>query len=56
MQSVMEEHLAAAGGPPPGQALGKAAEEGGVRSQYSIPGILHFIQHEWARSVLGSLS
>jgi len=45
----MEEHLAAAGGPPPGQALGKAAEEGGVRSQYSIPGILHFIQHEWAR-------
>lgn len=24
-------------------------EDGGQRIQYSIPGILHFIQHEWAR-------
>jgi len=46
----MEEHIQASGGPPPGQGMGnKAQEEGGVRSQYSIPGILHFIQHEWAR-------
>jgi len=24
-------------------------EENGMRNQYSIPGILHFIQHEWSR-------
>jgi striatin 1/3/4 len=24
-------------------------EESSGRNQYSIPGILHFIQHEWAR-------
>lgn len=27
----------------------KGVEENNVRNQYSIPGILHFIQHEWAR-------
>ncbi|XP_067009673.2 striatin-3 [Anabrus simplex] len=27
----------------------KQNDEGGQRTQYSIPGILHFIQHEWAR-------
>ncbi|KAK7788987.1 hypothetical protein R5R35_008681 [Gryllus longicercus] len=27
----------------------KQNEEGSQRTQYSIPGILHFIQHEWAR-------
>lgn len=27
----------------------KPNEEGGQKVQYSIPGILHFIQHEWAR-------
>ena len=29
----------------------KGVEENNVRNQYSIPGILHFIQHEWARWV-----
>ena len=24
-------------------------EENNIRNQYSIPGILHFIQHEWSR-------
>ncbi|XP_025831546.1 striatin-3 isoform X1 [Agrilus planipennis] len=28
---------------------GKQCEDGNVKVQYSIPGILHFIQHEWAR-------
>jgi hypothetical protein len=27
----------------------KQSDEGNQRTQYSIPGILHFIQHEWAR-------
>ncbi|CAG2055204.1 unnamed protein product [Timema podura] len=27
----------------------KQNDEGSQRIQYSIPGILHFIQHEWAR-------
>lgn len=27
----------------------KQSDEGSQRIQYSIPGILHFIQHEWAR-------
>lgn len=27
----------------------KQNEENTQRTQYSIPGILHFIQHEWAR-------
>lgn len=27
----------------------KQADESNQRIQYSIPGILHFIQHEWAR-------
>jgi len=31
------------------QQMSKAVEENNVRNQYSIPGILHFIQHEWAR-------
>ena len=31
------------------QGMNKAVEENNVRNQYSIPGILHFIQHEWAR-------
>jgi len=31
------------------QQMNKAVEENNVRNQYSIPGILHFIQHEWAR-------
>lgn len=30
--------------PQPGDGGGEAA-----RAQYSIPGILHFLQHEWAR-------
>ena len=29
----------------------KGVEENNVRNQYSIPGVLHFIQHEWARWV-----
>jgi len=31
------------------QQINKAVEENNVRNQYSIPGILHFIQHEWSR-------
>ena len=31
------------GGGPPGQ------QDGPAGLQYSIPGILHFLQHEWAR-------
>lgn len=27
----------------------KQNEENSAKTQYSIPGILHFIQHEWAR-------
>lgn len=27
----------------------KENDETSVKAQYSIPGILHFIQHEWAR-------
>ena len=27
----------------------QATDESNVRNQYSIPGILHFIQHEWSR-------
>lgn len=27
----------------------KQGEETNAKAQYSIPGILHFIQHEWAR-------
>ena len=27
----------------------KQSDEGNQRIQYSIPGVLHFIQHEWAR-------
>ncbi|PNF17621.1 Striatin-4 [Cryptotermes secundus] len=27
----------------------KQSDEGNQKTQYSIPGILHFIQHEWAR-------
>lgn len=27
----------------------KPSEQGNSQVQYSIPGILHFIQHEWAR-------
>ncbi|KAK3929953.1 Striatin-3 [Frankliniella fusca] len=30
-------------------AENKQSDEGNQRIQYSIPGILHFIQHEWAR-------
>ncbi|XP_050019496.1 striatin-like [Alexandromys fortis] len=26
-----------------------AAAAGAARAQYSLPGILHFLQHEWAR-------
>ncbi|XP_066553385.1 striatin isoform X2 [Amia ocellicauda] len=36
----------------PGGGKGPQAEGGGgeaARAQYSIPGILHFLQHEWAR-------
>ncbi|KAJ8246145.1 hypothetical protein GJAV_G00264120 [Gymnothorax javanicus] len=37
----------------PGGGKGPQAGEGGggeaARAQYSIPGILHFLQHEWAR-------
>ena len=32
----------------PGQQ-GGMKEENNIRNQYSIPGILHFIQHEWSR-------
>eukprot|EP00090_Calanus_glacialis_P035424 TRINITY_DN60486_c0_g1_i1.p1 TRINITY_DN60486_c0_g1~~TRINITY_DN60486_c0_g1_i1.p1 ORF type:complete len:698 (-),score=214.06 TRINITY_DN60486_c0_g1_i1:285-2378(-) len=51
----MEEHMQPQVGGPQGQQGGqqqqmnKAVEENNVRNQYSIPGILHFIQHEWAR-------
>jgi len=40
------------GGGPQGQQnmqANKAVEENNLRNQYSIPGILHFIQHEWSR-------
>ncbi|CAB1417388.1 unnamed protein product [Pleuronectes platessa] len=30
--------------PKPGDGVGEAA-----RAHYSVPGILHFLQHEWAR-------
>ena len=55
---LMEEHMQPGGGgagqpagpaATPGQLSGKPGEENSVRSQYSIPGILHFIQHEWSR-------
>lgn len=41
-------------GLPPGVGSVKAPQTGDgggevVRAQYSIPGILHFLQHEWAR-------
>ncbi|CAG9822648.1 unnamed protein product [Phaedon cochleariae] len=37
-------------GPPSGSnANNKQSEEVNPKSHYSIPGILHFIQHEWAR-------
>ena len=29
----------------------QSTDESNVRNQYSIPGILHFIQHEWSRWV-----
>ena len=29
----------------------QSGDESNVRNQYSIPGILHFIQHEWSRWV-----
>merc|ERR1719446_1687460 len=38
--------------PGAGGQVGLAGGQGGadnIRNQYSIPGILHFIQHEWAR-------
>lgn len=34
---------------PAGVANRQNLEEPSQRLQYSIPGILHFIQHEWAR-------
>lgn len=38
------------GGSQPGSVINnKQNEEAAQRTQYSIPGILHFIQHEWAR-------
>ena len=36
-------------GGPGGPQMNKGVEDNNVRNQYSIPGILHFIQHEWAR-------
>lgn len=38
-------------GPQQGGSIGnnKQNEENNAKAQYSIPGILHFIQHEWAR-------
>lgn len=38
-------------GPQGGSAVtnNKQNEETNAKPQYSIPGILHFIQHEWAR-------
>jgi len=32
-----------------GHGQGMKVEDNNVRNQYSIPGIVHFIQHEWAR-------
>jgi Striatin family len=32
-----------------GSISNKQNEDGNQRTQYSIPGILHFIQHEWAK-------
>lgn len=38
------------GGSQPGSVINnKQNEESTQSTQYSIPGILHFIQHEWAR-------
>lgn len=39
---------ALAGGPKAVQQPGDGGGEA-VRAQYNIPGILHFLQHEWAR-------
>ncbi|KAM9317031.1 striatin [Gastrophryne carolinensis] len=50
--------LSSAGAGPPGKSYESSAGEAGAgtgggaaasRAQYSIPGILHFLQHEWAR-------
>jgi len=32
-----------------GSISNKQNDDGNQRTQYSIPGILHFIQHEWAK-------
>lgn len=38
------------GGPPPASLINnKQNDDNSQRTQYTIPGILHFIQHEWAR-------
>ncbi|KAM8810348.1 striatin [Eudromia elegans] len=44
-----EAAAAAGGGGVPGAGGGSAAPLSASRAQYSVPGILHFLQHEWGR-------
>lgn len=47
-EATSQNQLGGSGGPA-GVANRQNLEEPTQRVQYSIPGILHFIQHEWAR-------
>ena len=47
-ETPSQNQLAGSGGPA-GVGNRQNLEEPSQRIQYSIPGILHFIQHEWAR-------
>ena len=49
-EATSQNQLGCGGGSTPaGVANRQNLEEPSHRLQYSIPGILHFIQHEWAR-------
>lgn len=49
MDETPSQNQLAGSGSPAGVANRQNLEEPNQRLQYSIPGILHFIQHEWAR-------
>ncbi|MPC23813.1 Striatin-3 [Portunus trituberculatus] len=49
MDETSSQNQLAGSGSPAGVANRQNLEEPNQRIQYSIPGILHFIQHEWAR-------
>lgn len=49
MDEAPSQNQLAGSGSPAGVANRQNLEEPNQRLQYSIPGILHFIQHEWAR-------